>query len=171
MYSDSSRNPRRIELDDCKIMPTPYLQLYMHLVWSTWDRRPLLSRTHQPSVHAAIAERCRVLHCLPLAVGGTEDHVHTLVSLRPAISVSMLVQEIKGYSSYLVTHQLQPGMFFKWQGSYGAFAVTKRDLERVRSYVVDPLRHHTSNTVIQELEATCEQLHRSSSSSVHLDAQ
>lgn len=61
------------------------------------------------------AEKCRQLKCLPLEIGGVADHV--LTRLHPTVAVAELVKEIKGASSHLVTHQVLPGEFFKWQGA------------------------------------------------------
>lgn len=59
-----------------------------------------------------------------IALGGIEDHVHLLIQLPFTTSVADLMHQVKGGSSYLVTHELRPGEFFKWQGSYGAVSVS-----------------------------------------------
>src|SRR5689334_23948384 len=103
-------------------MRTPYTQLYVHLVWATWDRLPLITDQIEDRVYAAIAEKCRELKCWPLAIGGIADHVHLLVRLHPPVAVAELAKEVTGASSHLVTHQIAPGEFFKCQGAYGAFS-------------------------------------------------
>lgn len=94
-------------------MRASFTELYIHLVWATWDRQPLITPEIEPRLYAAIAANCRDLKCQPLAIGGVADHVHLLVRLHPAVAVSILVKQVKGSSSHLVTHVLQPGKFFK----------------------------------------------------------
>ncbi len=123
-------------------MRAPYTQLYVHLTWSTWDRLPLITEIIQPRLYASIANKCRQLKCKPLAIGGMEDHVHLLVRLHPTVAIATLVKEVKGTSSHLMTHEITPGEFFKWQGGYGAFTIRKEDVPRLKTYIENQeLRH------------------------------
>jgi REP element-mobilizing transposase RayT len=83
------------------------------------------------------------------------DHVHVLTRFHTTIAVADLVQHLKGSSSHLVTHELQVGKFFKWQGSYGAFTVAKSDVPRVKAYILDQKRHHAQQMLWHEFEV-CE---------------
>ena len=135
-------------------MRAPYTELYIHLIWSTWDRLPLLTVDVEGHVQAAIAAKCREFDCEPLAIGGVSDHVHLLVRLNPAVALAKLVQEVKGSSSHLVTHQIHPGEFFKWQGAYRAFTLRKSEVETVRAYILYQKQHHANNqlNLIEELD-------------------
>jgi len=128
--------------------------LYVHLVWSTWDRLSLIDADIEPRLYAAMAEKCREFKCEPLAVGGIADHVHLLVRLNPTTPVATLVKEIKGSSSHLVTHVIKPGEFFKGQGGYGAFTLRKSETTAVREYIENQKEHHTSGKLSRELERT-----------------
>jgi putative transposase len=125
-----------------KSMRAPFTQLYVHLVWSTWDRLPLIDEAFQHRLFTAIAKKCRKLKCEPIAFGGIEDHIHLLVRFSPAISIADLVKEIKGSSSHLMTHEISPNEFFKWQGGYGAFTVSKDNLPKVHAYISNQKEHH-----------------------------
>ena len=133
-------------------MRAPYTQLYLHLIWATWDRLPLLTEDIEAQVYAAIASKCRALKCEPLAINGTDDHVHLLVRLHPTISVARLAQEVKGASSHLVTHVLKPGAFFKWQGAYRAFTIQKSDVPRLKAYIQNQKQHHAAKATRAEWE-------------------
>lgn len=126
-------------------MRRPYVQIHVHLVWSTWDREPLLGEALIGAVHAAIAENARGLGCVPVHVGGTADHVHVLVGLPASLSVSDLVRRLKGASSHLVNHVLAPGLGFRWQGAYGALSISMADFGRCRDYVNDQVAHHSAD--------------------------
>jgi len=135
-------------------MRTPNTELYLHLVWATWDRLPLATETIRPHIYAAIAEKCRELKCVPLAIGGIEDHVHLLVRLHTAVPVAALAREVKGSSSHLVTHEVTPADFFKWQGAYGAFTVWKGNVPAVTGYIERQQEHHATGDLRVEWEHT-----------------
>ena len=128
-------------------MRTPYTQLYVHLTWSTWDRISLINEIIQSRLYAAIAKKCRQLKCEPLAIDGMEDHVHLLVRLHPTVAIATLIKEVKGTSSHLVTHELTPGEFFKWQGGYGAFTIRKEDVLRLKAYIENQKLHHAEGAL------------------------
>lgn len=134
-------------------MRSRFTQLYLHSVWATWDRMPLLVPAIEQTVYAAILAKCHELDCEPLAIGGTVDHVHLLVRFPTTLAVADLVKEVKGATSYLVTHQGAEESF-KWQGSYGAFTVSKESVPRVRAYVEGQKQHHSSGAIVEEWERT-----------------
>ena len=137
-------------------MRAPYTQLYLHLVWATWNRLPLITPELRGDVYAALQHRCKALNTDVIAIGGMEDHVHLLVRFPTTISVSGLVQQVKGATSHLVTHVVRPDTPFQWQGGYGAFTVSKRGVPTVRDYVLNQERHHREGTVFTPLERTRE---------------
>jgi REP element-mobilizing transposase RayT len=112
-------------------MREPYTQLYVHLVWATWDRLPLITPKLEPRIYAAVAEKCREHKCLPIAIGGIEDHMHVLT--------------------------IMLGAFFKWQGAYGAFTIRKSEVPTVKAYIENQKQHHAENRLFPELEEVFEQ--------------
>jgi REP element-mobilizing transposase RayT len=135
-------------------MRAPFTQLYLHCVWATWDRLPLIVPAIEQQLYAAILAKCRELRCPPIAIGGTPDHVHLLVGLPTTITVADLVKEAKGAPSHLVTHEVTPGEFFKWQGSYGAFTVSKDGVPNVKAYIENQRHHHARGSVLEDWERT-----------------
>jgi putative transposase len=133
-------------------MYSNYTQLYLHLVWATWNRLPLISDEVESRLYAAIAAKCRELQCQPLAVGGIADHVHVLVRIPTTITVADIAKGIKGSTSHLMTHDVTPDVAFKWQGSYGAFTVSKSGVERVVEYIQHQKTHHEARELIGDLE-------------------
>lgn len=126
--------------------------LFLHLVWATAGRQGLLTPEVEADVHACIASKCRQLRCRPIAVGGMPDHVHLLIELHPTVSVAVLAKEVKGASSYRMTHVLAPSQAFMWQGGYGAFTLRGHDLRVVASYIRNQQRHHTEGSLLADLE-------------------
>ena len=130
-------------------------EVCLHLVWATWDRQPLLTRPVRAMVYRQIVAKAKEHGCPVLAIGGIEDHVHVVVRFATTITISDLVQHVKGSSSRLVdraavAHGHAP--FFKWQGGYGVFPVEPESLTRVIRYVENQESHHRERTTDERLE-------------------
>jgi putative transposase len=135
-------------------MSEAYTQLYIHLVWATWDRAPLLTIEMRQRVYAAIQAECRRLGGESCAVGGTEDHVHVLTRIPATLTVSKLAQQLKGSTSHLINHNGTPGTRLRWQGGYGAFSVSRRSVDSVREYILKQEEHHRTGHLNAALEAS-----------------
>jgi putative transposase len=125
-----------------------FTQLYLHYVWATWDRLPLITPDIQKLAYAVIIKECENLKCTVIAVGGIEDHVHLLIGFPVTISVSELIKQIKGSSSHFITHEVKSGDFFKWQGSYAAFTVSHDAIDNVANYIGNQATHHQQKSII-----------------------
>ena len=132
-------------------MHEPYTQLHLHLVWATWDRHPIILPEWKATISVCIHAECQELKVTVIALHAMPDHVHLLVRLPTTVTVSTIAKQVKGASSHLITHQIAPGEWFKWQGGYGAFAVSKNDLPRVQAYIANQEQHHRHQTFEQEL--------------------
>jgi putative transposase len=135
-------------------MRAPYTQLYVHLVWATWDRWPWLEPELRTAIYAAIQAQANRVGADLAAIGGMPDHVHVVTRFPTTISIADLVRKLKGATSHLVTHEVRPGESFRWQGGYGAFTISKSGLPRVREYVLNQEQHHTAGSLRAELEST-----------------
>jgi putative transposase len=137
-------------------MGRPYTQLYAHLVWATWDRLPLIRPDVRPNIYGCITDQLRKHRCSVIAIGGIEDHVHVLTRLPSTATIADIVKHAKGASSHLMTQEIARGEFFKWQGYYGAFTLSKGLVPRVRDYVLSQEEHHRLGRLSEELERTSE---------------
>ena len=73
--------------------------LKVHVVWITKYRKPVLSGETGHRLRDIIRRICEELEVEILAGNERLDHVHLLVSMPPKLSVSKLVQRLKGVSS------------------------------------------------------------------------
>lgn len=135
-------------------MRQPFTRLYVHLVWATWDRLPLISPEIRGPVYQCLQAEAWRLKCQVTAVGGIADHVHVLVQCVPSVAVSDLVKHMKGASSRMVNSAVQRDGFFKWQGSYGAFSIAESNVRAVRNYVRRQEEHHRTGRLNATLERT-----------------
>lgn len=104
-------------------MPSTYLSLHYHLIFSTKERRRLIADSWRERLHAYLGGTARTLGGVPGAIGGTADHVHMLVGLRATHCLADVLREIKRSSSQWV-HETLGVTEFSWQEGYGAFTVS-----------------------------------------------
>jgi REP element-mobilizing transposase RayT len=132
-------------------MPQSFAQIYLHLVFSTKDRRPLLEPASiREEVHRYLGGTCNGLGCPVLCVGGVADHVHVLCLLGRTIAVAGLVKELKRASSLWVKTKGSSFEDFHWQNGYGAFSVSPGHVEAVRDYIAHQEVHHRTTTFEDE---------------------
>jgi putative transposase len=117
------------------------VEVYLHIVWATWDRLRLLSPAVRERVYLCMREEASRLKAEMIAIGGIEDHVHVLLRLPATISIADLVKQLKGSSSHLANHEVLP-RGFKWQGGYSASSVSRRAVPKVQDYVLRQEEHH-----------------------------
>ncbi|CAN5666154.1 IS200/IS605 family transposase [soil metagenome] len=130
-------------------MPSTHTSLYFHLVFSTKDRLPLIGDDWKEKLHAYLGGIVRNQKGVALAVGGIDNHVHLLVSLKATHCLSDVMRELKASSSGWVHREI--GLKeFAWQVGYGAFTVSPNNLERVKNYVLNQERHHQKETFESE---------------------
>jgi len=133
-------------------MSNTYMQLYVHMVWGTWDRLPLLVGGVKDAAYACIRAKCKELGAKVIELGGVADHVHLLVELPTTRCIADLAKEAKGSSSHLVNHEVQSAGAFKWQGGYAAFTVSKSLGPTVREYIRNQEEHHRAGTTDKDAE-------------------
>jgi putative transposase len=147
-----------IKLDGAYIRPRrprmrdSYLELYLHLVWSTWDRRALITPEIREPLYACIQAQVKKLGCEPIAIGGMEDHMHLLVRWPTTVTIADVVKHAKGGSSHHITHVAKPGSFFKWQHHYGALTVGSSRIDGLRHYILHQPEHHLRGTIHAQFE-------------------
>ena len=140
------------------MMPSSYVRVAIHLVWATWDRECTLLPEWEASLYSFIAEKCKEIGCDLYCVNGTANHLHALLRLSPTVTIADVAKRLKGSSSLFINSFFAPNKKFQWQGSYGAFAVDKENVDRVRAYILNQKQHHRDNTVISEYEHTFEEI-------------
>ncbi len=120
-------------------MSHTYAQNVIHVVFSTKDRRKLMSGEFRPRMWAYAAGICKKFNILVLAVGGMEDHIHFLLQIPPTLAVAKAVLAIKSNSSRRASEE---GHKFAWQQGYGAFSVSSSIVPEVIRYIQNQEAHH-----------------------------
>lgn len=135
-------------------MPQSLSAVYVHLVFSTKERRPFLrDPAMREALHAQLGGISKTLECPPIRVGGIEDHVHILARLARTISQAEWVKELKRVSNLWLKQQATDFTAFEWQGGYAAFSVSQSNLEQVTDYINNQEQHHRKSSFQDELRA------------------
>jgi len=126
-------------------------KIIVHVVFSTKNRQPILSAAIRNDLFAYIAGILKSLDCVTLAINGTEDHVHALVIMARTISLSKMIQAMKGGSTRWLNLQTITTNHFAWQAGYGAFSVSESQIAKVVNYIARQDEHHRRTTFQDEL--------------------
>ena len=112
-------------------MSDSHTNLLYHIVFSTKDRRPLITPAHELRLYDYIGGTIRSFGGICLELNGTEDHLHLLAKLRPDRAVSDVLRDLKANASGWM-HDVFPSLkHFSWQRGYGAFTVSHSNVEEV----------------------------------------
>lgn len=121
-----------------------YSTNFIHCVFSTKDRKPLIQPEQKTSLNAYLGGIAKGEGLALIAAAGTVNHVHLLFILPPSSSLAHAAQKLKGNSS----HWMGPG--FSWQEGYGAFSVSPSQLEAVKKYIANQELHHQKRSFEEE---------------------
>jgi REP element-mobilizing transposase RayT len=135
-------------------MPQSLSAIYVHLVFSTKERRPFLrDKGVREELYSFIGGVSKTLECPPLLVGGVEDHVHLLARFGRKISQAEWVKEVKRVSNGWLKGRGRNYSDFEWQGGYASFSVSESRLGQVREYIAGQEEHHRKVSFQDELRA------------------
>lgn len=128
-------------------------KIYVHLVFSTKHRKPLITDLIKEELFSYLGGICKNLECNPIQIGGHHDHVHILCLLSKKIPLTKLMEEVKSHSSKWIKTRGAEFESFYWQNGYGAFSVNPTELEIVKNYVFNQEEHHKRKTFQEEFLA------------------
>lgn len=123
-------------------MPQSLAKNYIHIIFSTKRREPVLFSPFKEELFAYIGGICRRMDCFPINVGGYTDHVHILCLLFKKVALVKLVETIKSHSSKWIKVNGEELQSFYWQEGYGAFSVSPSHLESLKAYIEKQEQHH-----------------------------
>lgn len=131
-------------------MASTYTALHYHLIFSTKNRTPWLTPELESRVWEYIGGVARHHKMIALQVGGFDDHIHALIGAPATVAPSQIAQYLKGDSSKWI-HETFPDLRdFGWQEGYGAFTVSKSNINAVIGYIQKQREHHQKQSFQDE---------------------
>ncbi len=127
-----------------------YVSSYHHCVFSTKDRRPILTPKLRERLWPFLGGIAKQNKIKAIEIGGVEDHVHILLSLPATMPIAKAMQLIKGGSSKWIHETFPDRRLFNWQEKYGAFSVSASQLDTIVAYIKTQEAHHRKMTFQEE---------------------
>ena len=127
-----------------------YHQLTIHAVFSTKARTPLITTDIEKRLYGYFHGIAKDEGFTVIIANGTEDHVHLLLGIPPALSVSAAMKKLKAVSSRRISRANSLLHDFKWQEGFGAFSVSASQVQRLVRYIRRQKEHHEKETFSQE---------------------
>ncbi len=115
-------------------------EIHLHIVWTTKYRKPILTGAVAQRVRELIRQVCRDEDTEILKGYVSKDHIHLFLSVPPQVTVSRLVQRMKGKSSHSLLMEfdhLRRAFWGRHVWARGYFCVSSGNVtdEVVRAYI------------------------------------
>jgi putative transposase len=128
-----------------------YVTVWLHCVWSTKNREPVLTPEIRPLLFQHILDNGRKKRIWVDTVNGYKEHVHALISLDKNMTIANTMQLMKGESVFWLNKSPLVKEKIHWQDDYFAVSVGQSQLERVRNYIRNQEEHHKRKPYEQEV--------------------
>jgi len=116
-------------------------KMHVHLVFVTKYRRNVFTKEVLDDLKIFFEKVCIDFESELVEFDGEDDHVHLLVNYPPKVSVSALVNSLKGVSSRMIRKKNYPSIKKKlwggalWSPSYFAGSCGGAPIEIIRQYI------------------------------------
>lgn len=131
-------------------MPNTYSQIYIQIVFAVKGRQNFIKESFREEIQKYMSgiisnkkQKAYSIYCMP-------DHTHIFVSIKPDISISDLVREIKANTSSFIKEKKFLDEPFSWQEGFGAFSYSKSQTQRVNNYILNQPFHHDKRNFKEE---------------------
>ncbi|PKD42729.1 IS200/IS605 family transposase [Rhodohalobacter barkolensis] len=126
-------------------------KLYIHLIFSTKGRQPLIPRGTQSDLHSYMAGIFIRNESPAIIINSVPDHLHVLFRLSKNMALAGVVEQVKKSTSKWMKERTGSSSFF-WQRGYGAFSVSSSKVDLVARYIARQEEHHKHMGYREEIE-------------------
>ena len=129
-----------------------YSRVWLHLVWATLERRPLLTKPTAAKLSGYLTQYASEKGIYMKINYVNPEHVHALVDLPTHLCIEETMQLLKGGTSHWLNQSgLLPGKF-AWGRGYGSFSVSHSGVGEVAKYIANQEEHHRKKSFAEELK-------------------
>ena len=133
-------------------MANTYTKIFIHIVFAVKNRQSVISNEWKTRLYQYMVGITNKFNHKIICINGVQDHVHILLSLGPAQSLSDFIRILKSNSSKWINEQNFIGHPFEWQTGYGAFSLDDSEIERLKEYIKNQEIHHQKIRFIDEFK-------------------
>jgi REP element-mobilizing transposase RayT len=122
-------------------MPQSLSKVYLHIVFSTKDRKPAIFKKAKPQLQACLIElAANSLGTFTEEIFANPDHIHWLCVPPQTLTIAQLIQKVK----ILISSKMKEiaHLDFARQKGYGAFSVSQSKVDVVKKYIQNQEEHH-----------------------------
>ncbi len=127
-----------------------HVRNWLHIVWATKGRMPIISPKEAIQISTFIIEKSKEMNVSLLNVNIQPEHVHELINLPANICLADYMKKIKGSSSHWINKNNLFSEKFSWQRGYGAYSVSASQIEKVKNYIIKQNEHHKKSSFEKE---------------------
>ncbi len=131
-------------------MANTYTQIYIHVIFAVSERQSLIAEHHNDELQKYITGIISGQNQKLIAINNMPDHMHMLIGLKPDLSLSELIRDVKANSSRFINEKRWCAGKFSWQEGFGAFSYSRSQLGDVIRYIENQQKHHTTKTFREE---------------------
>jgi REP element-mobilizing transposase RayT len=131
-------------------MANTYSQIYIQIVFAVQGRQNLIEHEWKDELYKYITGIVKNNNQKLLAINGVSDHIHILLNIKPNVSLSDLVRDVKANSSRFINENKFVRGKFSWQEGFGAFSYSISQLNDVIQYVKNQEEHHKETSFKDE---------------------
>lgn len=128
------------------------VKIWVHLVWTTKNREPILTKEVRWELFSHIRENAENKGIYLDFINGYLEHVHCLISLGSGQNIDKILMLLKGESSYWINKNKILGGKFEWQDDYFAVSVSESAVNQVRDYIKNQESHHKKKSFNDEYQ-------------------
>ena len=133
-------------------MSHSFNKLWVHAIWSTKDRKPLIPPEIENTIYHQIRLQFSESECPIIAINGMPDHIHCLFLLNPKKSIAEIIKQVKGSSFHFINNKNLTNEKFGWQTGYAAFSVSESVMKKVLEYILNQKNHHQKKSFQTEFD-------------------
>ena len=131
-------------------MAGTFSQIYIQVVFAVKGRENLIAKPWRDELHKYIAGIIKGKEQKSIIVNGAADHIHCFVGLKPSMTISDLVRDIKNNSTNFINGKNLVKGKFSWQEGYGVFSYSHSQINDVYNYILNQEEHHKRKTFKEE---------------------
>ncbi len=143
-------------------MPNSYSQIYIQIVFTVKEKQNLIPNHRREELQKFITGIVQKREQKLLSIFSMPDHTHLLIGLKPSISISDLVRDIKAGSSKFINDNHWVKGKFNWQEGFGAFSYSKSQIDNVIKYILKSegtsQEKNIQRRIYRILEEVCNQI-------------
>ena len=128
-------------------MRIEYNNLYTHFILITALRSPLIQTSNRERIEKYITGIVNNNNSKLYSIYANPEHVHMLVSRSPKLSEELLATIVADSTTRFINEYKLTSTSFAWQESASAFSVSKSDIGKVCSYILNQPEHHKKNII------------------------